>query len=944
MKKLLIIALLIIALAFSFSLIGIAQDMSQLPDLPMDPDVKTGKLDNGLTYYVRKNAYPEKRVNFYIAQKVGSIQEEESQRGLAHFLEHMCFNGTKNFPGNGVIRYCESLGVQFGSDLNAYTSIDQTVYRINNVPSTRQSALDSCLLIIHDWAGALLLEGEEIDKERGVIHEEWRLRTGAQSRMLERNFETVYPGSKYGKRFPIGLMSVVDNFKYDELRAYYKKWYHPGNQAVIVIGDIDVDYTINKIKEMFSDLKQPENPAPVVEEQVPDNAEPIVVVDKDKEQQYSIVEAMFKHDATPKAMRSKPTSMIESYAKYIVGHVLGARLDEVALDADCPFIQAGAGDGEYLYSNTKDAFTMSALPKEGRTEEAFAAVYREALRAAKFGITATEYQRAKSEYQAQIEKQYTNREKRESHSWGNDCRDHFLNNDALTSLETVYQFSQMAVPQLPVEMINMYLKELVSTTDSNLVVVNFNTEKEGAVYPTKESFLDAIHKVRTEELTAWVDNVKNEPLMTELPKAGKIKKESDYKYGYKKLELSNGATVYLKKTDFKADQVILEGFSKGGTFTLGEKDFVNAKMIDQVLNTCGLGNFDNQELQKALAGKIVSMGTSLDRKTDIVEGSSTPKDLETMLQLLYLHFTAMKKDQKAYDNMYKTYETVLKNQALNPQFVFSDSLSATLYGHNPRFTQIKAEDLPQLSLDRCLEIHNQHFSNAANFFFTITGNFDEETIRPLIEQYIAALPSKNKADAKWVDVDGVVDGTAINQFKQKMETPTANCYMFWVNKEAPVTLENIIKADAVGQVLDMVYLKVIREEKSAAYSASAFARASKSGNKQITQLIGVCPFKYEMEEEVLKSMREEAEKLGETVDSDMLTKVKEYMLKRLEDNQKKNGYWSDILSDDVVYGIDSDTEYRNIVNSLTPQNVAEYAKKYLLGGKTHIEVIMTPAE
>ncbi len=914
----------------------------QVPGIPMDPDVKKGKLDNGLTYYVRKNAYPEKRVNFYIAQRVGSIQEEESQRGLAHFLEHMCFNGTENFPGNGVVRYCESLGVQFGSDLNAYTSIDQTVYRICNVPSTRQSALDSCLLISHDWANALLLQGEEIDKERGVIHEEYRLRMGAQSRMLERSLETLYPGSKYGKRFPIGLMSVVDNFKYDELRNYYKKWYRPDNQAVIVVGDIDIDYTINKIKEMFGGIKMPENPAPVVAEQVPDNAEPIIIVDKDKEQQYSIVELMFKHEAMPEAQNNTIAYLLKDYMTYTIDHMLNARLEEAALNPDCPFIQAGGGDGQYVYSKTKDAFTLSALPKEGKAYEALSAIYREALRAAKFGFTATEYARAQAEYQSVIEKQYTNREKRHNDRWGDDCRDNYLENNAIPSMEYLNNFAQQTVPQIPVMLINHMLKELVSENDSNLVVINFNQEKDGAVYPEKDKLLQAIQSVRSEELTAYVDNVKSEPIMAEMPKAGKITKETDFKYGFKKLALSNGATVYIKKTDFKADQVILEGMAKGGTATIDAPDFSNMKLMDGTLSVSGIGNFDSQELQKALAGKQASAGLEIGNNYDVISGSSTPKDIETMFQLLYKKVTDTQKDQKAFDNLKNMYITALKNKSLTPSSVFSDSVQATLYDHNPRFTSVEVSDVEKLDYDRSLAIAKQHFANAANFSFFIVGNYDEENIRPLICQYIASLPSKNKADASWKDVSSIAKGNIVNRFEKKMETPTANSYMFWINKKADVTPEAIIKADAAGQILDMVYTKEIREEASAAYAAQAMGRAQKVGPHHITQLVGVCPFKYEKEDSVMLLMRQGAENLSKNIDPDMLTKVKEYMLKNYENSLKTNSYWVNVAEDDVFNGMDTDTNYKTIVNSLTPQNVAAYVKDVMLKGESHIEIIMMP--
>ena len=372
LRKLLVAVLAIFA--------GLAQ-AQQMPPIPADPDVRVGKLDNGLTYYIRHNTWPENRADFYIAQKVGAIQEEESQRGLAHFLEHMCFNGTKHFPGNGVIRFCESIGVQFGGDLNAYTSIDQTVYNISNVPTTRQSALDSCLLILSDWAGNLTLDPKEIDEERGVIHEEWRLRTSASSRMFERNLPILYPGSKYGVRYPIGLMSVIDNFKYKELSDYYHKWYHPKNQAIVVVGDVDVDHTEAEIKKLFSGFKSPENATPVVDEQVPDNAEPIIVIDKDKEQQTSGVELIIKHETYPDSLKGDVNYLIYQYANRAAMTMLNERLQEKALDASCPFVSANASDGQYIFAKTKDAFDLSADPKDlSKTVESLKAAYIEALR------------------------------------------------------------------------------------------------------------------------------------------------------------------------------------------------------------------------------------------------------------------------------------------------------------------------------------------------------------------------------------------------------------------------------------------------------------------------------------------------------------------------------------------------------------------------------------
>lgn len=682
----------------------------QMPDLPMDPAVRMGKLDNGLTYYVRQNGWPENRVNFYIAQRVGSIQENDDQRGLAHFLEHMAFNGSDNFPGNDLIEFTRSIGVEFGSDLNAYTGIDQTVYRVCNVPSGRIETLDSCMLILRDWSCGLLLEADEIQKERGVIHEEWRLRTSPIMRMLERNLEALYPGSKYGQRMPIGKMEIIDNFEPQVLRDYYHKWYRPDNQAIIIVGDIDVDRTEAKIKEMFGNIKLDPNAAQVVEEQVPDNAEPIIIIDKDKEQQMTIVELMFKHDPTPKEAKANMMYMLESYAKHMAVVMLNQRMSEKALDPECPYISASCSDGNFFLASTKESFRLDVLPKEGRTEEALAAAYREALRAAKFGFTATEYARAKEEYMSQLEKIYTNRNKRDNSVFGDACRDHYLENEPILDIETEYQMMNMLTPQLPVEMINQILPELVSTTDENLVIMCFNQEKDGATYPTKETFLNAISGVRSEQLEAYVDNVKDEPLMTKLPKKGKIKSERMVnELGYKELILSNGAKVLLKKTDYKDDQILMTAVSKGGASLYGEADYMNTAFVDAATASSGLGAFDNTQLEKALAGKQASVSFGLQNLHETVSGNCVPKDLETMMQLTYLTFTDIKKDEKAYQSFYNMIENALKNRDLDPQSAFADSMQATLYDRNPRFKSPTVDDLKKLNYDRMLQIAKETY-------------------------------------------------------------------------------------------------------------------------------------------------------------------------------------------------------------------------------------------
>ena len=935
-KKLLVAALLFVA--------GASTTMAQqMPAIPTDPDVKIGKLDNGLTYYIRHNAWPEQRAEFYIAQRVGSIQENDDQRGLAHFLEHMCFNGTENFKGNDIVKWCETIGVKFGRDLNAYTSIDQTVYNISNVPTTREGIVDSCLLILHDWADGLLLEAEEIDKERGVIHEEWRMRTSAQMRMLERDLPRLYPNSKYGYRMPIGLMEIIDNFKPEVLRAYYEKWYRPDNQAIIVVGDVDVDKVEQKIKNLFGSIKMPANPAAVVAENVPDNKEAIIVVDKDKEMQYSIVELMFKSDPIPDEIKENMQYLVINYMKNACLGMLNDRLAELAQKADCPFLQGSVDYGQYLLSKTKDAFEVSVLPKEGQTEAALKAAFIEARRAAQFGFTATEYQRYKSNFISQLDKQYSNKDKRFNSQFVNTYVQNYLAKEPIPSLDDYYQVMKQLAPALPLEAVNELMKGFFEDKDSNMVVLNFNQEKEGAVYPTEASLKKAIDEARATQIEAYVDNVKNEPLITTMPKAGKIQKEvAGKKFDYKELTLSNGAKVILKQTDLKKDQVILSGEGFGGSSLYGEADFANIKMFDDAVEASGLGNFSHTELEKALAGKIASASLSLSSDRAHISGSSTPADVETMLQLVYLYFTNINKDQESYDNMMKTTELMLKNKLLQPESVFSDSLSLTLTCHDKRQAPLATEDLKNVSYDRILQMAKEQTSNAAAFTFTIIGNYDEATIRPLIEKYLGALPSQKKI-VKGKDVEKLFKGEVINDFTRKMETPKAIAVMTWMNDKMDYSLLNVIRTSMVGQILTMIYTEKIREEASAAYSVAAQSGISRDDFRTLTQLLVYCPMKPEKGDIATKIMKEEVENLAKSVDAEKLNKVKEYMLKDIDDQAKTNNYWLRQINRLRLFGVDTHTDYKATVQAQTPESIAAFMQEFLKPGN-RAEVIMLPEE
>ena len=918
----------------------------QMPPIPLDPDVRIGKLDNGLTYYIRHNEWPEKRAEFYIAQKVGSLQEDDTQRGLAHFLEHMAFNGSKHFAGNDLLRWCESIGVKFGTDLNAYTSIDETVYNISNVPTTRESIIDSCLMILWDWADGLLLEQDEIEKERGVIHEEWRLRTSAQMRMLERDLPKLYPGSKYGHRMPIGLMEIIDNFERPFLQQYYEKWYRPDNQGIIVVGDVDVDQVEQKIKTMFSQIAKPGADAAKVElVEVPDNAEPIVVIDKDKEQKIDLVEVMFKHDAVPDSAKYTIDYIIGDYLKDVATGMLNSRLSELAQQADCPYLQAEVEDGSYIFAKTKDAFTIVVVPKEGQINEAVKTVFAEVRRAAEFGFTQTEYGRSKANTLSELDKAYSNKDKRYNRQFVNQYVRHFLANEPIPSIDDNYQLMKQMVPVIPLEAINMMMQEFVPQNDSNMVVLSFNQEKEGATYPTEEGLLGAIKDARAIALTAYVDNVKDEPLMTTMPQKGSIKKEvRNDKFGYSELTLSNGVTVILKQTDLKKDQVLLSAEGWGGSSLYGLEDLANINMFDDVVEASGLGAFSNTELVKALAGKIAGATLSMSTQRTMVNGSSTPNDIETMMQLVYLYMTGnIAKDQQSFDQLMKTSELQLKNRLLNPEVVFSDSVNATMTSHNPRYKPMTVEDLANVNYDRILAMAKERTANAAAFTFTIIGNYDDATIRPLIEQYIASLPAQKKIQ-KGKDVSTDYTGKVVNDFKHKAETPKSIAVLHWYSKKLPYTLENVIRSQVAGQVLSMVYLKEIREEASAAYTVSAQAAISRDDFGDESMIFAYCPMKPEKADVAVDIMRRAVQDMANgKCDADMVAKVKEYMLKAHADQLKTNSYWSGRINTWHKWGLDFHTDYDKTVQAVTPESVCAFVAEVLKSGN-EAEVVMLPAE
>ncbi|EEF88985.1 M16 family metallopeptidase [Bacteroides cellulosilyticus] len=920
---------------------AVAQQM-QFPPLPVDKNVRIGQLDNGLTYYIRHNKLPENRAEFYIAQKVGSILEEPQQRGLAHFLEHMAFNGTKNFPGDdkglGVIPWCETVGIKFGTNLNAYTSIDETVYNISNAPIDRTGVLDSCLLILHDWSNYILLKDDEIDKERGVIREEWRSRNSGMLRVYTDLLPTIYQGDKYADCMPIGSIDVINNFPYKDIRDYYHKWYRPDLQGIVIVGDIDVDTVEAKLKAVFADVQKPVNPAERTYYPVTDNKEPIVAIGTDKEVDDPSIEIYFKQDATPDSEKNNVGYLASQYMTSMISSMLNARLSELVQSANPPFTRASSYYSDFFVAKTKEAFALSASSKADGIETALKTLLQETERARRFGFTESEYARARANYLQSLESAYNEREKTKHGSYVREYVQNFLNGEPIPGIEAEYAMMNQLAPNIPLQAMNMVMQQLVP--DSNQVVIIAGPAKEGLKYPTKEEVINLLKGMKDLDLQAYVDKVSDEPLMKEAPKGGKIisEKEGDI-YGSTKLVLSNGVAVYVKKTDFKADEIRMKGTSLGGKSIFPDKDALNFAVMDNVIAVGGLGNFSQVDLTKVLAGKKVSVNAGLGATTENVFGTCSPKDFETMMQLTYLTFTAPRKDAEAFESFKNRMKAQLESAQANPLSSINDSLQKAMYNNHPRVVMMKPEMVDQIDYDRILEMYNDRFKDASDFTFYFVGNIDLETAKPLIAEYLGALPAINRKETFKDTKMDIRKGVYKNEYAKEQQTPTATIVFLYSGK-APYTLKNDILLSFATQVLDMVYTEEVREKEGGTYGVNCYGDLQKYPKEQLMLQI-VFQTDPAKKDKLAGIVVDELKKLAAEGPSDVhLQKVKEYMLKKYADNQKENGYWMNNLNDYFYYGMDMTEGYTDIVNSITAKDIQKFVSDLLKQGN-EIEVTMT---
>ena len=928
--------LLLIALCALF----VQQNTAMAQDentIPVDPAVRVGKLANGLTYYIRHNEYPKGQSEFYIAQKVGSVLEEDNQRGLAHFLEHMCFNGTKTFKGNDMLKWCESVGIKFGENLNASTGIDQTVYNISKVPTARVGVQDTCLIILRDWADGLLLEDSEIDAERKVIHEEWRSRMGGQMRIVENLLPTMYPNCRYAYRLPIGTMEVVDNFPYQALRDYYETWYRPDLQGIMVVGDVDVDRIEAKIKELFSGIKMPENAKKREYFEVPDNKGTIYAIGTDKEQPSSIVQVMYKHPAFPDSLKNNVEYLGYRYLFDVACSMMNSRLSEMASKPDAKFAYAGMSDGNYFLAKTKSALSFAVLAKNDDVEGAYRALCTEIARMTKYGFLDSEYLRARDEYLSALENVYNNRNQQNSGRLVSEYVESFLNGEPIPGVEYEYNVMNMIAKSIPVTAVNQMIGQLVGS--DNRVVMGMFPENDKVKVPTEAQLAQIEKEISESQIDAYVDNVKTEPLITSLPKKGKIVKEAACKeYDAKEWTLSNGVKVIVKKTDFKADEVKMFAVAKGGIEVFPEKDASNLSFLGLAISQRGLGSFSANDIEKYLAGKQVAMSyVATDEYARRIDGSSTPKDLKTLMEMLYMSFTDMRFDKNEFEALKHQYASILQNQVSNPEYVFQTRMSKALY-KSPFAQQITVEAIKNADHDRVEAMARQEFSNAADFTFVFVGSFDEAQLKDLVEQYIATMPANAKKVSKVKLAGlGINPGTAMQTSTYKMQT--AQSYgTFVVSANMPYTLKNQKLASICGQILTARFLEQIREKEGATYSVWANGAMKRISDYNVV-FETTLPMKPEKKDRVVEIIKAEFKNLANECGDTELAKVKEYMVKNVAESVKQNASWAVAIGNGTLNGVNTMADAEKVINSITTADVEKFMKDVNAQGNFQIYML-----
>jgi len=931
--------LLFILCLWGFVFTGISAQIQDLnKPIPADPNIKIGKLDNGLTYYIKLNKKPEQRVELRLAINAGSVCETEGQQGLAHFCEHMCFNGTKNFPSNKMVNMLEEMGVKFGAELNAGTSFDEIVYMLK-VPTDKIEWINRGFQVLEDWAHQVSMEDVEIDKERGVIVEEWRLGLGANERMQTKYIPVILKDSKYAERLPIGKVDVIKSFPYDTLRDFYKSWYRPDLMAVVVVGDIDPVLAEEKIKEYFGRIPKAVNPKTRVEFPVPDNVEPLISVVTDKEATGFGVNIFFKH---PKRDNISFTDYRASLARSLYTGMLNNRLQEIGQKPDAPFLYAGVGYGSFI-GRTIDVYSLSAGAKENQMEKSLEVMLTENERVRQFGFTATELEREKKDILSMYEKMAKESDKTESRSYADEFVRNYLTRECIPGIQKEFEITKEYLPGITLEEINKLGQEWI--TGENMLALITAQEKEGVKVPTENQVMDIIKAIKTMKMEAYVDKVSDVPLLSELPAASKVVKRTDNNiFGFTELTFGNGVRMILKSTEFKNDEIVLSAYSPGGTSLYPVSDIMSATLAATIITQSGLGEYDFIGLQKKLSGNTAKLSPYINELREGVNGNCSPKDIETMLQLNYLYFTRTRKDENAFNAYISRLRNMIKPMRSTPQMIFADTLSKIVSQNSPRVIALPSEaQLDQVNLDRVIGIFKERFADAGDFTYLMAGNFKVEEVIPLLEKYIGGLPSTKRKET-WKDVTpGFPKGLVVVDVPKNSE-PQSTVAMVWKgdfkwkekDRQSFTMLMNI---------LSIKCRESMREDQGGVYGVSINGSASKLPKPKysITSTWGCNP---ENIKKLSQTVLDEMGKIKREGPTDIdLNKVKETLIRERETRLKENSFWISALQGLYLNGdrLLSLENYKTFINSFSGDDIKAIANKYL-NTDSYVQVALTPSE
>ncbi len=908
--------------------------------VPLDPKVRYGVLDNGMTYYVRSNELPKDRADFYIVFNVGAILENDNQDGLAHLTEHMAFNGTKNFPKKGVLDFLERNGVAFGHNVNAFTSVDVTAYNLNDVPITNPDVVDSSLLILHDWSNYVAFEDEEIDAERKVVHEEWRTRRNAQFRMQKELMPEIYKGSKYAERDVIGSLDVIDNCTYETLRSFYRTWYRPDLETIIIVGDFDVDEMEQKVIKLFSQVPKAENPKPRPTFEIPNNKEPLVGIATDPEAQRNTIMVYYKHDIVEPENKNMDY-MRELLIQEIYNNMINNRLNELTQKENPPFIY-----GFSAYSGmqrSKDAFILFAIAKDNEIPTALSAVLKENERIRQHGFTQSELDRTKKDILRQYEKAFKEKDKQKNNNYVWEYFSNYLTNEPAPGIEFEMEFASNTLPEISLAEINSLPEKWI--TDDNIVVSISGLEKEGVKLPTEEEVLDILNTTKDLELEPYVDAVTDEPLVANPPAGSKIVNiKTNEKLGTEEWTLENGAVVVVKPTDFKEDEILFEAYSFGGKSLIDLNDLPSADMTTTIVSQGGIGEIDNITLNKMMAGKVFRLNPFIGTTTEGFSGSTSPQDLETFMQMLYLYFEEPRFDEEVCGAFLDRMKAFIKNSSTDPRSIANDSIMFLMADRNPRRSPMNVDRMGKVDFETIKEIYTDRFKDGANFRYYFVGNINIPELKELVQTYIGGLP-KVETDETWKDNNVRPPKESIeNDFTVPMEIPKATVFVNF-NTEMKYSAENLVYMSAVKYILSLRYTETIREEEGGSYGVGVWSQSGKYPYES-----AMMNMKFDCDNkraEHLKSIVfDEVEKMQQNGPKEVdVKKTIEYFLKTREEQLKENRFWLNALVDMDQYELNTITEenYNEIVKKMTVKKIQKFAKELFKDSKT-VQVVMYPEE